>query len=76
MEPGREEALDLAAPARPLEAGADDLVLDDHEGRHRLDAEALDEVGPLLLVHPVELERAMVPPPLEHLSEETLGATA
>ena len=76
MEPGREEALDLAAAARPLKAGADDLVLDDDEGRHRLDAEALDEVGTLLLVHPVQLEGAVIPAPLENLGEEPLGATA
>jgi len=76
VEPGREEAFDLPAPTRPLEAGADDFVLDDDESRHRLDAEALDEVRPLLLVHPVQLERAVVPPPLEHLGEEPLGATA
>ena len=70
MQPGSEEALDLPATARPLEAGADDLSLDDDERRHRGDAEALDEVGPFMLVDPVELERPVVAPALEYLSEE------
>ncbi len=76
MEPGSEKALDLPAAARPLEAGANDLVLDDDEGRHRPDAESLDEVRTLLLVHPVEPERAVVASPLEHLGQEPLGTPA
>ena len=38
LQPGREEALDLAAAARPLEPRAHGLALDDDERRHRLDA--------------------------------------
>jgi predicted oxidoreductase len=76
VEPGSEKALDLPAAARALEAGADDLVLDDDEGRHRVDPKALDEVGALLLVDAVELERAVVPAALEHLREEPFGTTA
>src|SRR5437773_11997645 len=37
VEPGRQEALDLAAAPGSLEASRDSLVLDDDEGRHRLD---------------------------------------
>ena len=70
----RQEALDLPAAARPLEAGAHDLVLDDDERRHRRDAEALDEVRALLLVDPVELERAVVASALQYLGEEALDA--
>jgi len=51
-------------------------VLDDEERRRRRDAEALDEVRALLLVDPVELERAVVAPALEDLGEEPLGAPA
>ena len=46
MQPRSEEALDLAAAARALEAGTDGLPLHDDERRQRVDAEALDEVGP------------------------------
>ena len=76
MEPGSEEALDLPAAARLLEPGADDLVLDDDERRHGVDAEALHEIGTLLLVDAVELEGAVVPPALEHLGEESFGTAA
>src|SRR3954451_10883514 len=70
------EALDLAAAARLLEPGADDLVLDDDERRHRLDLEPLYEVRPLLLVDAVELERSVIPAPLQHLGKEALDAAA
>jgi hypothetical protein len=76
LQPGREEALDLAAAARLLEPGLYGFALDDDEGRHRQDAEPLDEVGTLLLVHAVELERAVVAPALEYLSQEPFNATA
>ena len=74
FEPGREEALDLAAAAGTHEATADELVLDDDERRHRCDAEPFDEVRALLLVDPVELERAVVAPALEDLGEEPVDA--
>jgi len=51
-------------------------VLDDEERRRRRDAEALDEVRALLLVDPIELERAVVAPALEDLSEEPVDAPA
>src|SRR5260221_10946633 len=76
LEPGREEPFDLAAAARPLEACAHDLVLDDDERRHRPDAEPFDEIRALALVDPVQLERAVVSSALEHLREEALGAAA
>jgi predicted oxidoreductase len=76
VEPGSEEALDLPAATRLLEPGADDLVLDDDERRHRLDPEAFHEIGTFLLVDSVELERAVVPPALEHLREEAFGTAA
>jgi hypothetical protein len=70
LQPGREEALDLPAAARPLEARAHGLAFDDDEGRHGGDREALDEVGALLFVDAVELERAVVAASLEYLGEE------
>ena len=75
MQPGSEEALDLAAAARALEPRADDFVLHDDKRRHRLDAEPLHEIGPFLLVDSVQPERAVVPPALQHLRQEPLGAT-
>src|SRR5207244_4060070 len=75
LEPGRQEALDLAAAARLLEPGLHDFVLNDDERRHRLYAESLDEVRPLLLVNTVELEGAVVAPALENLGEEPFDAT-
>jgi hypothetical protein len=41
-----------------------------------LHAEPLDEVGSLLLVDSVELERAVVAPALEYLGEEPFDAAA
>src|SRR5204862_5829717 len=76
LQPGREEALDLATAARPLEAGPHDLVLDDDERRHRLHAEALHEVGTLFLVDAIEPERAVVAAALKNLGEEPFDAPA
>src|SRR6185369_14703429 len=76
FQPGCEEALDLPAAPRALEAGPHELVLDDDEGRHRRDPETLHEVGPFPLVDPVELEGAVVSAALEHLREEPLDAAA
>src|SRR5213083_2840144 len=59
VQPGREEALDLAAAAGPLEASRDGFVLDDDEGRHRLDPESFEQVGMLLLRDLDDVERSV-----------------
>ena len=76
VEPGREEALDVPAASWPLEAGRDGLVLDDDEGRHRLDLEPLEQVRMLLFRDHHDVERAVVAPPLQHLGEEPFHAPA
>src|SRR5207244_5626608 len=76
VEPGRQEALDLTAAPGSLEASRDSLVLDDDEGRHRLDLESFDQVGMLLLRDLHDLERAVVAPPLQHLGEKTFHPPA
>ena len=75
-EPGREERLDLPAAARFLELRPDLLRLDDDERGQLDDAEALGEVGPLLVVDAVERERPVVAAALEDLREEALDAAA
>jgi len=70
LQPGSEEALDLPAAARPLEACAHGLTFDDDKRRHRGDGEALDEVRTLFFVDAVELERAVIAASLEYLGEE------
>src|SRR5919201_2260163 len=74
-EPGSEQLLDVAAAARGLEPALHALVLDDHDGRHLADAEALGQFGVLVDVDVVELERPVVAPPLQHLREVPLDAT-
>src|SRR5581483_12154132 len=60
VQPRREEGADLAARTRRLEPRADGLVLDDDKRRRQADAEALEQIGPLLLRHRVERERLVV----------------
>jgi len=74
--PGREEGLDVPAPARIHEASADALLLDDEKGRQALDAEALQQVAPLLAVDPDDVEGPMVVAPLENLREESVHTPA
>ena len=74
--PGSEELLDLPAPARHLETSCNTAALKHEEGGDRRDAEALDEVRPLLRVDAIERERLVVLPPLEHLRDEALDPTA
>ena len=50
--------------------------LDDDERRQAGDAEAADEVGPLVLVDDEHAERAVVAAPLQHLGEESLHPAA
>src|SRR5205807_2774668 len=76
VQPGREEGLDVAAPARAREASLHLPPLDDDERRHLVDLEPLHEVGSFLARHAVELERAVVSPALEDLRQEALDAAA
>ena len=69
MQPGAEQLLDLAAALRRHGPVADAIAGDDDQGRYRVDAEALDELGLFLHVDAVDLERVVVAPPLEHLRE-------
>jgi hypothetical protein len=72
LQPGGEEALDVAAAARPLEAPRDGTPLHDDQGRHRLDLEVLQQVRALLLRDADDLERPVVAPSLQHLGKEPL----
>src|SRR5262245_35288094 len=72
VKPGGEEAFDVAAAARLLEAACDGAALDDDQRRHGLDAEPLQQVRALLLRDPHDMERAMVPAALQHLRQEAL----
>jgi hypothetical protein len=74
LQPRRKEAFDLFAPARPLKACAHRLAFDHDEGRQHGDAEALKEIGALLLFDAVQLERAVVAVVLKHLRKERLSA--
>src|SRR5256885_15444410 len=76
VEPGRQEPLDVPAAARPLEASCDGSAFHDDQRGEGLDPEALEQVGVLLLGHTDDVERAMVPPALEHLREESLHTPA
>ena len=59
-----------------LESRANGLPDDDDERGQCPDAEALDEIGPRLVVDAVELEGAVVAPALEHLGQEPLDTPA
>ena len=72
LEPRSEEALDLAATAWPFETCPDAFPFDDEEGRERPDREPLEQIGPLVLVDPIELEGPVVAPALEHLRQKPL----
>jgi hypothetical protein len=48
----------------------DAAVVDDEQGRQRLDPEPLDQVGTLAGVDPGDLERVVVSSPLKHLRKE------
>ena len=76
IQPGGEEALDLAAAARPLEPRCDGLALDDDERRHLGDPEALDEIGPVLLGDTEDPEGPVVSAPLQDLGQKALDAAA
>jgi ferritin-like metal-binding protein YciE len=76
LEPGSEEALDLATAARPLEPRPHELPLHDDECRHGLDAETFDQVGALDLVDAIEPERAVVAAALQYLRQESLHTAA
>ena len=75
-QPGSEQLLDLAAAARLVEPRAHGAFLNDDECREVLDAEALDQLGMLILVDEDDAERGVVPASLQHLREESLHAAA
>src|SRR5215218_1238551 len=75
-QPGLEEPLDVAAAARLLEPCQDPLALDDVERRHALEVEALGQIGSLLAVDAVDLERFVIPALLQDLGEEPVHAPA
>src|ERR671936_558482 len=76
MEPGLKERLDVAAAARLFESRAHAAALDDEQRRDPVDLEALEELGMLVGVHPVQPERFVVVALLQHLGEESLDAPA
>ena len=74
LEPGLQEAFDVAAAARPLQAPRDTPPVDDDEGRHRLDLEVLEQIRALFLGDMDDVERAVVPAPLQYLGEKPFDA--
>src|SRR5919109_2780347 len=76
LEPGREEALNLAAAARLLEPGRQLRAFDHRERRHVVHTKPRREDRLGLDVDTVELERLVVSPTLKHLREECLDAPA
>src|SRR3954452_24419961 len=72
LQPGGEEALDVAAAARPHEAAGDRTPLHDDQGRQRLDLEVLQQVRAFFLRNADVLERPVVAPSLQHLGKEPL----
>ena len=74
LEPGLQEAFDVAAATGSLEAPGDPAAVDDDERRHRLDLEVLEQIRALFLGDMDDVERPVVPSPLQNLSEEPLDA--
>lgn len=74
-QPGSEEPLDVSAATRSLEAALDALSLDHHDRGQLADVKALSEVGVLIDVDVLQLERLVVTPPLQHLREIALDAS-
>lgn len=76
LQPARKLPLELAAAARGGDAFAQASTFDHAQGRERLDAEALCEVGTVLHRDAHEIEGVVVLPSLQDLSEEAFGPTA
>ncbi len=68
--------LELAATARGDDPLAEFPALDDTDRRYFLDLELRREVRPLVDRHADDLERFVVPPPLQDLGDEALHAAA
>src|SRR5437868_601996 len=75
LKPGREEVLDVFASAGE-QTSLHAAVLDHAQRRQLFDAKLLRELGPLVDVDVVDLERFVVPASLEHLREVRLDAAA
>jgi hypothetical protein len=75
-EPGRQEAFDLPTGGRLLQAALDALPRDDRQRRRRADLEALDQIGALICIDLIQLERAVISSALEDLCEKALHAAA
>src|SRR5947208_906340 len=76
IKPWREEALDFPAAAGALEASRDGSALHDDQRGDGLDLEAFEQVGPLLLGDPDDVERPVIPAALENLRQESLDSSA
>src|SRR5919204_3177978 len=75
-QPRREERLDLLASSRLDQLRTYDLLVDDEQRGHALDAESLEQVAVSLPGDAVETKRVVVVPALQHLGEIALGTAA
>jgi hypothetical protein len=76
VQPRLQHSLDLTASFGVFEAGLNATIRDDEQRRHRLDAEPLCKVGPLVDVHLAEDEGAVVSSALQDLGDQGLDPAA
>src|SRR5205823_4266471 len=76
VQPGGEEALDVAAATRSLEPAGHGRSLDDHERRHLRDLEAFEQIRSFLLCDAHHLERPVISASLQHLGQEAIHPAA